>query len=302
MDISMIIGISGICIGLIAIVLVFVFRSHDISTMIKSIETRQESFNKSANEFLDIARNIIKTIEKEFSISQHLRPELSMFLATQWRFIEKLYRYRFEKHQISRIISSNYIKDNMSILLDSGSTIDLVTSELLRSAVKGVNVYSNNVFAAIHLVGTKQVSFHLLPGLFSEIFAAVYSNEANNRIDQLGINVFILAATALRFNTGIMVNKGDQANYTFKRTAVEAFLKSEDSQLLIAVDPSKFIVDTQVHRGIFSEDEWSKIIHEYATRIMIITTQIPQDVDPEKHVSIERELKKFIDINVRISK
>ena len=53
-----------------------------------------------------------------------------------WKFLEKIFRNRFEKYNISKYIVSKYIINNHNILLDSGSTIDLVTSELIKSEKK----------------------------------------------------------------------------------------------------------------------------------------------------------------------
>jgi DeoR/GlpR family transcriptional regulator of sugar metabolism len=222
-----------------------------------------------------------------------LRPEFSIILATQWRFIEKIFRYRFEKHSIARKIATKYVGNNTKLLLDSGSTTDLVTSELLISRATGVHVYSNNVFAAMHLIGTTEVPLHLFQGRFSDRFAAVYSDEANNRIDQLGLNSFILAATALRFDTGIMVHNNDAENYNFKRTALMVFMRTPESKLLIAVDASKFFEPVSRHQGIVTQSEWGDIISRAADRIVIVTSPPGPDFDAAQRAFVEQEIAKF---------
>lgn len=300
-NIDTILGAIGSLTGIIAIFLVIILRGFDREQIVKATETRLETFNRTAREHLDLASNISKEIQESRSAAQSLRPDLSMFLATQWRFIEKIFRYRYEKHSIARKIATRYVDDNRKlILLDSGSTTDLITSELLVCPINNVHVYSNNVFAAMHLVGTDEVTFHLFQGRFSERFAAVYSAEANNRIDQLGINLFILAAVALRFSTGIMVHDDDEDNYMFKQEALKAFMKAPESQLLIAVDTSKFFEPTDRHRGVVSPDEWKDIISKAASRIVVVTSPPAPDFDVTQRAQVETEIASFRRAGIKV--
>jgi hypothetical protein len=56
-----------------------------------------------------------------------------------------------------------------------------------------------------------------------------------------------------------MVNKEDTDNYLFKKSALDDFLKSKDSILIIAADPTKFIEPVEGHRSVFEEHEWLNI-------------------------------------------
>lgn len=301
MDIGTILGVISFLVAITALILIFVFRDFRRSQIVSAIESRLDTFNHDARELLSHASEIIKEVRDIRSASQSLRPDLSIFLvAKQWRFIEKIFRYRTEKHSVAKTIATKYVDDNMNLLLDSGSTTDLVTYELLKSGVTGINIYSNNVFAAMHLVGIKEIPFHLFQGLFSERFAAVYSDEANNRIDSLGVSLFILAATSLRFDTGIMVHKDDPANYDFKRKALMVFRRASESKLLIAVDASKFFEPIDNHRGVFTSGEWMDMIKTAASRIFVITSPPALDFDPIQHAAVNTEIAKFVQAGVQV--
>ncbi len=300
MDVGTAAGIFGAVFGIIALVLVFVFRDRDRGLALNKIETRLEAFNQRAADILDRTSTTMKEMQGIRSASQQLRPEFSFFFATQWRFIEKVYRFRFEKHSISRKIASKYITGDMRILLDSGSTIDLVTAELLTKPVANIHIYSNNVFAAMHLAGTRRVTFHLFQGRFSERFAAVFADEANNRIDQLPIDLFIMAATALRFEKGIMVHMDDPDNFQFKKRVLEVFTRTPNSKLLIAADASKFSEPIDNHRGIVTPEEWSVIIEKEASRIVVITSPSAPDFTPNQRSWADQEIEKFRNAGIEV--
>jgi len=293
-------SLLGVIIGIIALVLIFVFRIFDRDRKLGIIESRQENFNKTSKNLLKNSEKIIHDIKGIVS-THHLRPELSTYFANQWRFIEKTFHNRFEKHDLCRRIVANYIHNMNTILLDSGSSIDLVTYELLSAQVENIHVFSNNVFAAMHLVGTKKVSFQLLSGLFNDNFAAVYGSESNHRIGDLGINVFILATTAIRFEKGIMVYTGDDENRDFKIACLNVFTHTDKSKLIIAADATKFLEPLEKHRGIVTDEEWAKILKEHASRIILVTSKIPTDIAPEKYAEVEQELQKFKNGGVEVN-
>jgi DeoR/GlpR family transcriptional regulator of sugar metabolism len=233
--------------------------------------------------------------------SQHPRPDnITTFLAGQWAFIEKTFKNRFEKHNICRRIVSRYIPENGAILLDSGSSVDLVTYELLSHRLGSLTVFSNNLFAAMHLIGARHVSFILLDGIFNHRFAATYSSATNNRIGGLGINVFILAATALRFKEGVMVNRDDDENSEFKRSVLNAFSRLPDSNLIIAVDGSKFIEPIDGHQGVLTSDVWSDLINRNASRIFIVTHPVRAEVVANDRSAFDGEIAKFRDAGIKV--
>lgn len=265
-----------------------------------AVETQLAAFVKNAEQTLDNSRHAVQQMEHLTDAAHQLRPELSTYLAHQWKFIEKTFKNRFEKHDICRRIVANYVKENNSILLDSGSSIDLVTYELLGSDLTNIHVYSNNVFAAIHLVGTKKITFHMFQGVFNDRFAATYSGTVNAEIRELPINVFVLAATAFRFESGVMIDRDDQDNADFKKAAIEAFERNDSTKLIIAVDAAKFVEPIERHEPVVPKDTWLELLGRNSSRISIVTAKMPADLSPRARAQFEQELDKFRQQGVRV--
>lgn len=263
------------------------------------LQLKQEQISRKADETLYKADAILREV-REATAAHHVRPELSTYFAKQWRFIERTFYCRYEKHGICRRIVSDCIRNNNTILLDSGSTVDLVTFELLTSDVDNVKVISNNLFAAMHLIGTERVRFQLLSGWFNDNFAAVYDDESTARISGLPIDLFILAATTIRFNEGIMVHDKDISNLSFKASALKTFQKNKASTLIIAVDASKFIEPTTRKRGVLPLSEWQDICNQECKRIVIVTSTVRYDSKMEERNTIEGELEKFRNSGIQI--
>jgi hypothetical protein len=231
---------------------------------------------------------------------QALRPDFTAFVANQWRFFDRMSRYRHQKHAICQAIVERHVRDGDAVLLDSGSTVDQVTSEIVAQQRKGVIVHSNNVLAALHLAGTSLVSFNLLPGEFFRHSWAVYSDEANERLETLGAQVVVLAVAAIRHTSGIMVREGETGNLKFKTRALEAFQRHVTAQLIIAGDASKFCLATRGHQPIVPGRTWNEILKESSNRITIVTSPIPDDIAATERSLIQRQLDSFRSAGVTI--
>lgn len=300
MDLGTVLGILGCSFSSIAIIIAILTYIIGITKTIRRTETRLELFMEDANRIHEENSEIIKILQVLRSTTSQSRPDLSTFLINQWRFLEKLFRYRFEKHSVAKKIAEDYIKDNYTILLDSGSTTDLVTSELLGKNRKGVTVYSNNVFAAIHLAGARGVPFILFHGSFDDRYAAVYSNSAIQVIEQICPNLFILAAVVLRSDKGIMVHCQDEDNYSFKAAALKQFMKSADSKLIIAADSSKFFEPIENHKGVLEEKDWADLIDSRAKDIVVVTSRPAREFSDEEKQQVNEEIEKFSSKNIKV--
>lgn len=285
--------------GVVALILVIVFRILDGEHKIAEIRFFLKGFTDSSEKILKQSERILDHARKQI-VLQNIRPDLSTFYANQWRFIEKTFQYRFEKHAICRGIVQFHIPNNSTIFLDSGSTIDLITFELLTSDVKNVKVISNNLFAAMHLIGIREIHFQLLSGRFNDKFAAVYDEKSEIRISSMPIDVYILAATAIRFIDGIMVLNIDRENRDLKATALRAFQRNKNSKLIIAVDSSKFTVPKEERQGVIPTEEWKEILEQEKDRIVLITSKIRLDTSPKDRITIENELEMFKEQNITI--
>jgi DeoR/GlpR family transcriptional regulator of sugar metabolism len=291
-DLSIVLGLGGLFIGSAALVATFILHAVRSERQRGVIEANLKGYTENSEKILSNSLAILDQAS-QLTASHHLRPELSAYLVNQWQFVEKTFRNRYEKHDICRRIVVRHIKDGSCVLLDSGSSVDLVTYELLTAKLKMVRVFSNNVFAAIHLVGTKEITFSLFAGEFSEKFAAVYSREFNNRIEALPIDVYILAATAIRFGKGLMVNKKDRDNADFKCAVLQTFARSDSSRLIIAVDATKFLEPVDQHQTVVSEDEWADLLSSHCDRIYIVTSLLRPEADPDQAAAVDQEWRKF---------
>jgi hypothetical protein len=228
-----------------------------------------------------------------------IRPDISLFLSTQWRFIGKIFHYRFEKSLIAKKIASNHIKEDDIIFLDSGSTTDLITSELLLID-KGAQIISNNVFAAMHLVGTKKLNFNLLSGKFDERFAAVYSPEASKTVRGQIFNIYIIAAARFRRDKGIMVSIGDDNNKSLKSDVLTEFASNDKSKLIIAIDASKFFRDIDDYMPIIdTRKEWDDLLDSSAKRITVVTNPAI-NFPKNKRSIIENEVKQLREARITV--
>lgn len=270
-----------------------------VFAVVQAIDARKRALELAIRDVKILLEQVIAETTNQLGKATH-QPELSLLLGSQWRFIEKIYRYRFEKSLISKKIASKYILPKSIVLLDSGSTTDLVTSELLLKPKMEVQIYSNNIFAAIHLIGSRHVRFFLLQGNFNERYAAVYSDEAVNRLDQHGVHVFILAAMAFNFEHGIMVHQEDSDNLHFKKKALELFQKDQQSSLVIAVDASKFCETRENLISVLSSEDWRSLCRTESKRITVVTAFPPLDLSAECQVIVKTEIRKFRDAGVTV--
>lgn len=293
-------GMIGLILAICAIILHFAARTSKKESDVVLIKSVIERQIETGEKLLEQTTQLLKRVEEKFSTSQHLSSELPIVVTRQWEFLEKTFHNRFEKHSISRRIVSKHIEKNANILLDSGSTIDLVTFELIESEMKNINVISNNIYAAMHLIGQKQIEFTLLPGTFNDRFAATYSDEANSLISNQSFNYIIIAATAIRFDTGIMVHLNDNSNLDFKKAALNKFQRSRNTKLIIAVDGTKLFEDTSKHQGVMDENTWKEIISKEYSRIFVVTSSLRPSVTSGLVNKYNEELGKFRQIGVTI--
>lgn len=278
MTVTSILAIFGILIAALAVVLTFLFRDRDLQAREEQHQNNLRAIQDKQQSFCDQAENLLKTTE-EF-INEHRlqsgatagRPDIFLSISTAWTNFQKLFLYRTEKQQICHIIVREIIKQRMDILIDSGSTVDYITAELSKAPIKGVHVRSNNLLAALHLFGDKSVKFSLLEGIFSDRWVAVYSESALSKIRDIPANLYIIAAVAFRYDSGIFVEERDKENREFKVAALNAFKRNHDSKLVIAIDPSKFSYPLEGLRAILEKDDWDNLMTKDGGRITVVST------------------------------
>jgi len=295
--------VSGVSLflGLVSILLYFSGRDSDREAKVRAITMMIDEYTNKAKGILEKADTQINTMEKAISTARVLRPDLPALIAAQWEFVNKLSLYRSEKQRIAQEIVDTFASDGMTLVLDSGSTTDLVTSALATCGKHDINVYSNNVFAALHLVGAEHVRFWLLPGRFSDRYAAVYSEEANQRLETLPANLFIMAASSLSAEHGVMVNPSDESNAVFKRAMLASFAKREpDARLAIAVDASKFSPGKHDTRAVMNDGDWADVLARSCDRMTVVTCAPSKRFSQSMVEKYEQEIEAFQKKGVRV--
>lgn len=296
---TQVLAILALTISVVGIVIAVWSKVAKNSEAMAVVKTDFDNLHRRTDSQLEKADKMLIELQN-VTVESHHAPELTAYLAHQWDFLEKTFHRRFAKHNICRRIVDKHLGDHRTILLDSGSTIDLVTYELLGTAVENINIYTNNVFAAIHLVGVKNITLHLLQGVFSHRFAASYSQEANARLSDLGVTFFVVAATSISFEAGIMADAGDRGNLEFKAAALRAFKETPNASLIIAVDGEKFLQGTAKHKGVLSESEWEMLLKTQATSITLVTSDLPDDVDRDDRVCFDNQVNQFREAGVDV--
>lgn len=309
MDVPIILTFLGILITVLAFVTIFILEDRRRTGVVDRVSSSFDDFKKeitastnaikqqvdnlaaSSKLITDLATAISNYITEAHSTTDG--PDFTAFVSNQWRIFDRMARYRHEKLAICRHIVSNHVHSGDSILLDSGSTTDQITSELIRRNEGSVRIFSNNVLAALHTTGTSVLRFSLLPGEFFQRSWAVYSEEAVQRIDQLGINLFIMAAAALRFGLGVMVRDGEEGNRRFKERCFEAFQSRRDTRLILAVDCSKLCEPTSGHNPVISPKGWRLLLRENVERMTLVTCNPPQDLPSRQRSAIIEQLSQF---------
>ncbi len=104
-----------------------------------------------------------------------------------------------------------------------------------------------------------------------------------------------------------MVHKDDDDNIAFKAAALRAFLEAVKqhglaSQLIIAVDPSKFVLPIENLRSVISEVEWQNLLKEEYQRIVAVTAPPPTDFSLDDRVAFEREVEAFERVGVAVDR
>ena len=300
MDTGALLGTIGIIVGAVAILMAVLWRVQEVSAAIRGVEARQDSFVGRQDKFLDLARSLVNEQRQLLSRFPSWPPQIPPSLQLNISFIQKMLAYRSEKLLIARRIANKYIQDSETILLDSGSTTDTVPSELPAAGKVDVLVHSNNILAAMHLAG-RQTRFKLLPGDFDDQFAAVYSTAGNQKARDDDFDSYIIAAVRLRLSRGIMVRRDDKQNNEFKAAMLRGFERLESSRLIIAVDPSKFVLADDDFDQVLPDD-WERIRTKASGRITVITAPVPSDFSREERDAFETQVRLFEDAGIAVDR
>jgi hypothetical protein len=277
--VGIIVGLSGVFIGVILFVITNV--SHTIRDVKESIAS------------------IERTVEIISEGSAFGLPHLFWTaLARDARFWGKLSIQRADKVAIADRIASEYIQENDTIIVDSGTTVDLIP-HILRERHRNSKVYTNNLLAAISVVPPVEgCDCYLLSGRVDPIYGATYNIEnIEAPLESIRADQIILAATSISYDEGPMVDVRDYSNLRFKSELVRKALEDDGNPvLIIAVDWTKFgrhldIGESKEFNPVLEHRTW-KAVRSMQRFFLVIT----EPLDSLQNLSAGRareEMKKF---------
>ncbi|MCK4732244.1 MAG: hypothetical protein KAT65_07275 [Methanophagales archaeon] len=276
--VGIIIALVGIFIGVIIVLVVNIIKI--IGPLNKELQDIKESIK-------EIRRGpFVLPFPNEFLKS----------LATHSKFWEKLFIQRADKVSIASTIASRYIQDNDTIIVDSGTTVDLIPS-ILRDLHPNVKVYTNNLLAAMSVVPPEDFDCSILSGRIDPIFGATYNiRDIGEPLKSIDPDQIILAAGGISFEKGPLVHVKDANNRQFKQELVEKAFLDLDTRLIIAVDWKKFKKDSDKlsdMNPVLGLVRWREV--KGTNRFVLVTTNPPPDLRTPEAVEAREVIKKFFD-------
>ena len=276
--VGIIIGLLGIFIGIIIVLVV------NILTDIKHLS--------------DDTR-IIKERVKEIREGPFIPPSPDVFLmmlATQTEFWQKLFIQRADKVRIASAIASNYIQHDDTIIVDSGTTVDQIPS-ILRVEHPNVEVYTNNLLAAISVVPPEEFDCFILSGRIDPIYGATYNiGDIGGPLESINPQQIILASGGISFEEGPLIDVRDVYNRKFKQELVKKAFQDPHTRLIIAVDWTKFKKGGNQlgnMNPVLEQGDWRAI--RGTNRFVLVTTNPPRDLRTPDAEEAREVINKFLD-------
>jgi DeoR/GlpR family transcriptional regulator of sugar metabolism len=204
------------------------------------------------------------------------------------------------KIEIARHVAKMYVSDLDAVLLDAGSTAELIAEELF-SQRKFLTVMTNNMGAYAAYTRamtptdekrTQQVIRYendlILPGgRYDATYEALFGDETLKAIQNFSPNITIIGASGLRFNEGIYSHGVEDVRVKKLLWAIPADTR------LIAIDSSKF-----GKRDAFS---FGKKVDELCVgtrKAVVVTNRPPNDATSEEHREYDETIKQMKKANI----
>jgi len=218
-------------------------------------------------------------------------------LAREAEFWQKINIHRADKILISATIASEYIGEKETIIVDSGTTVDQIPP-ILKENKPFVKVYTNNLLAAISVIPpTEKFRCILLSGEIDPIYGATYNiGKIDEPLKAIEANQIILAATAISFEDGPMVQAVDRCNLQFKRAMVQKALQDPGSpRLIIAVGWNKFqkaISEDSNLNPVLDHREWNAVRKD--KNFVLVAAKPPESIRTIEAERAREVIKTFI--------
>lgn len=275
--VGIIIALLGIFIGIIIVL---------VANILKPI-------NQISGEMRDIKESI-----KEIRGGPFIPPTTNEFwkaLTIQSKFWQKLIKQRADKIRIASAIASNYIQDNDTIIVDSGTTVDQIPA-ILHVKHPNVKVYTNNLLAAISVIPPEEFDCSILSGRIDPIYGATYNTvDIGEPLKSLEPQRIILASWGISFEEGPLIEAKDRYNREFKRELVKKAVQDPKTQIIIAVDWTKFKKGKDKKgdiNAVLDIEEWNSI--KSNNHFVLVTTNPPKDLRTPEETKDAEEAREVI--------
>jgi DeoR/GlpR family transcriptional regulator of sugar metabolism len=278
--VGVIVALLGVFVG------VFLVQNERISRELNDVKSTVDSLRAEARE-------------------QPIVPSAHLFLTALTReaaFWQKLSIQRTDKTLIATRIARKYIEHGDAVFIDSGTTVDQIPHMLRQQGTKA-RVFTNNLLAAISVVPQAEnelIQCSILPGRIDARYGATYNIEdIEGPVRSVSANKIVLAATAMSFEDGPMVDVTDHLNLRFKRALVDRALSEPTNVLLIAVDWTKFVRGQhQPGNGgrelnpVLELQDWKTI--KAMRHFILVTTNPPESLQTSEAIEARDVVETFV--------
>ncbi len=167
-------------------------------------------------------------------------------------YSEKVITMLEEKKEIAEV-AAEYINDDETIILDSGSTTIQLLPYLYK---KRLTIVTNSIVAAYELSSYENIELIVTGGQNRDITRALVGDIAFNALNYIHVNKVFLGANAINLKTGLTTPNLDEAKIKRKMAEVA-------DEVFVLVDNSKF-----------NKASFAKIIDVYETDYIITDSKI----------------------------
>jgi DeoR/GlpR family transcriptional regulator of sugar metabolism len=211
------------------------------------------------------------------------------------------------KRQIAAYIAEHYVTDFDAVLLDAGSTAEMIAEELFARR-KFLSMLTNNMgayaaYTRARELATEDTSHSDLPnhgnellitgGRYVDVYESLLGEGALNSIQKFHPNVIIIGTSGLKCDEGVYCHGSEEA-------AVKKLLFEIPTDIrLIATDWTK----------VGKRDAYSfgpvQALTLLAQKAIVVTSEPPEEAyaqQPERVKEFETELKKMQEYNIKVEK
>jgi len=204
------------------------------------------------------------------------------------------------KCEIAIRVVTYYIKDFDAVLLDAGSTAEIIAEEMFKQR-KFLSVLTNNMGAYVEYTRARAGKFSvsndnellITGGRYADMYESLFGKDAIASISDFTPNVTIIGTSGIRYGEGIFCHGTEDS-------AVKQLLLTKPTDIrLIAADWTK-IGSRDAHSFGTAEQ-----LSLNAKQAVVVTSEIPRkvhDEDPERAREFENQIQMMKKNNIEVIK